>query len=106
MHTIGNLKYGTHKEIKMKQKSLTKEQKELLCRFKEILIEAEEKNIAFVFDREDCSVSAYNNDGVKETYASRIKEDESDEYLDWDNGSIIMYVDYFDSFDQCYLLKF
>lgn len=90
----------------MKQKSLTEEQKELLCRFKEILIEAEKKNIAFVFDREDCSVSAYNSDGVEDTYASRVKEDESDEYLDWNNSSVIMYVDYFDSFDQCYLLRF
>lgn len=90
----------------MKQKPLTEEQKELLKRLEATLKECEEKNIAFVFDREDCSVTAYNSDGIVCTYAGRDKEDKSDEFLDWDNCSIVMSIDYFDSYNQCYLLKF
>ena len=90
----------------MKQKQLTDEQRDVLKRLEVIFKEAEEKKIGFVYDREDGSLSAYNNNGIVCTYAGRNKEEESDEYLDWDNCSIVTYIDYFDSLDQCYLLKF
>ena len=92
----------------MKQKPLTEEQKELLKRLEATLKECDEKNIAFVFDREDCSLTAYNSTGVECTYAGRSYEDnERDEYMNWENGEILeMSIDYFDSFDQYFILKF
>lgn len=92
----------------MKQKPLTDEQKELLKRLEATLKECEEKNIAFVFDREDCSVTAYNSDGVECTYAGRVPEDyERDEKMDWTKSDIVeICIDYFDSFDQDFILKF
>ena len=92
----------------MKQKPLTDEQKELLKRLEATLKECDEKNIAFVFDREDSSLTAYNSTGVECTYAGRAPEDyERDEKMDWTKSSIVeIGIDYFDSFDQDFILTF
>lgn len=93
----------------MKQKPLTDEQKELLKRLEATIKECEEKNIAFVYDRDDESVTAYNSDGVESTYSGcRLEDYNRDEKMDWNKGKFIidLNMDYFDSFEGYFILKF
>lgn len=90
----------------MKQKVLTEKQHEVLGRLEAILKEAQENNIGFVFDEEDCSLTAFNTENVELSYCGRNSESDNDEEIDWDSSSIIenFKADYFNNgYDYFYL---
>ena len=94
----------------MKQLTLTEGQHELLGRMERLFKEAKEKDISFVYDISDGSLTAFNSANVSDFYAGREgrKEDEDDEEINFDlcchvdNASI----DYVDYARQNYYLKF
>ncbi len=92
----------------MKQLVLTEEQHELLGRMERIFKEAKEKDISFVYDISDGSLTAFNSANVSDFYAGRDKEDYEDEEIDFDSCSIIesASIDYTDYARQTYYLKF
>lgn len=92
----------------MKQKVLTEKQHEILGRLEAILKEAQENNIGFVFDEDDCSLTAFNVENVELSYCGRSQEDDNDEEIDWDSVSIIdnFKADYFNSGWHTYFLHF
>ena len=94
----------------MKQLVLTEEQHELLGRMERLFKEANEKDISFVYDISDGSLTAFNSANVSDFYAGRegSKEDYDDEEIDFDSCSIIenASVDYVDYARQNYYLKF
>ena len=94
----------------MKQLVLTEEQHELLGRMERFFWEAREKDISFVYDISDGTLSAFNSANVADFYAGRegSKEDEDDEEIDFDSCSIIenASIDYVDYAIQNYYLKF
>lgn len=92
----------------MKQLVLTEVQHELLGRMERLFKEAKEKDISFVYDISDGSLTAFNSANVSDFYAGRegSKEDYDDEEIDFDSCSIIEnasidYVDY--AIQNCYL---
>lgn len=90
----------------MKQKELTEKQHEILGRLEAVLKEANENNIGFVFDEDDCSLTAYNAENVNIPYSGRYCESENDEKIDWDSASILknFKCDYLNiQFDDFYL---
>lgn len=90
----------------MKQKELTTEQKEVLARLGNILTEAQEKKIGFVFDEDDCTLNAFNAENVNIAYCGRSQESDNDERMNWDYAEYIVgfNCDYFNSgFDNYYL---
>ena len=90
----------------MKQKVLTEKQHEILDRLESVLKEAIENNIGFLFDEDDCSLTAFNAENVNIPYSGRSKESDNDERIDWDSSSIIesFRADYFNNnFDNFYL---
>ena len=91
----------------MKQKELTEKQKEILNRLNTVLDDAVDAQIGFVFDNDDCTLSAYNNENVIDGYAGREPEEENDEIMNWDEVFIISKrFDYFDNAMQTYYLHF
>ena len=92
----------------MKQKVLTANQHEVLGRLEAILKEAQENNIGFVFDEDDCSLSAFNAENVELSYCGRNSESDNDEKIDWDSSSIIenFNADYFNNAYDNYYLHF
>ena len=90
----------------MKQKELTEKQKEILVRLECALQDANDNNIGFLFDEDDCSLTAFNAENVNIPYSGRSKESDNDERIDWDSSSIIgsFRADYFNNnFDNFYL---
>lgn len=89
----------------MKQKELTFEQKEVLEKLDAILKEAKSRNIGFVFDEEDGSMTAYNAENVSFTYSGGKKEEDEDELMNWDLCEIVdVHMDHFhNAFDYLYL---
>ena len=73
----------------MKQKNLTKEQKEVLTRLNSILAEASAKNIGFVFDEGDCTLMAYNAENVNIYYSGCCQESDNDERINWDYAEYV-----------------
>ena len=92
----------------MKQKVLTEEQHEVLGRLEAVLKEAKENHIGFVFDEDDCSLTAFNAENVNIAYCGRYRESENDERIDWDSSSIVenFNADYFNSGYDSYYLNF
>lgn len=94
----------------MKQFVLTEEQHELLGRMERFFWEAREKDISFVYDISERTLSAFNSANVSDFYAGRddSKEDDGDEEIDFDSCSIIenARIDYVDFARQGYYLKF
>ena len=92
----------------MKQKVLTEKQHEVLGRLEAILKEAQENHIGFVFDEDDCSLTAFNAENVELSYCGRSQEYDNDEKIDWDSASIIenFNADYFNSGWDTYFLHF
>ena len=92
----------------MKQLVLTEEQHELLGRMERIFKEAKEKDISFMYDINDGSLTAFNSANVCDFYAGRNKEDDDDKEIDFDSCSIIenASIDYVDYARQNYYLKF
>lgn len=94
----------------MKQLPLTEEQQALLTKMNDLFNEAKEKDLSFVYDISDGSLTAFNSANVPDFYAGRegCKEDEDDEEINFDlcchvdNASI----DYVDYAIQGYYLKF
>lgn len=72
----------------MRQKELTKEQKELCEKLNELFSEAREKGIDFVFDYSDGTVTAFNSEGV-ENCSIRGYESEIEEPIDWEKCYVI-----------------
>ena len=91
----------------MKQKELTEKQKEILNRLNAVLDEAVDAQIGFVYDNDDFTLSAYNNENVIDGYAGRKPEEENDTLMNWDEVFIISKrFDYFDNAMQSYYLHF
>lgn len=92
----------------MRQRVFTEEQHELLGRLEQIFKEAKEKDISFVYDIGDGSLTAFNSQNIPDYYAGKRKEDDTDEKIDWETSSIIenASIDYFDGYLQDYYLKF
>lgn len=68
----------------MKQKVLTEKQKEILQRLELVINEAIENNIGFIFDDEDCSVTAYNAENITSTdYVENCEDCENFAEIDW-----------------------
>ena len=89
----------------MKQKELTFEQKEILKKLDAVLAEAKSKDIGFIFDEEDGSMTAYNAENVNFTYSGRGKEEDGDELMIWDLCEVVdVHMDHFhNAFDYLYL---
>ena len=90
----------------MKQKVLTEKQSEIISRLEEVLKEAQENDIAFVFDEDDCTLTAYNAENVNIPYCGRYSESENDEKMNWDISHVVgnFVADYFNTgFDDFYL---
>lgn len=92
----------------MKQKELTEKQHEVLGRLEAILKEAQENHIGFVFDEDDCSLTAFNAENVELSYCGRSQDSDNDEEIDWDSASIIenFKADYFNCGWDTYFLHF
>lgn len=94
----------------MKQLNLTEEQIELLTKMDALFKEANGKDISFLYDISDGSLTAFNSANVSDFYAGHecSKEDYDDEEIDFDSCSIIenASVDYVDYARQNYYLKF
>ena len=90
----------------MKQKNLTEHQIEVLKKLEDAFKEANENNIGFVYDENDCSLTAYNAENVIIPYCGRCKESDNDERMDWDSTHMVanFSCDYFNcGFDDYYL---
>ncbi len=92
----------------MKQKELTEKQHEVLGRLEAILKEAHENHIGFVYDEDDCSLTAFNAENVELSYCGRNQESDNDEEVDWDSSSIVenFKADYFNAGYASYYLHF
>ena len=94
----------------MKQLVLTEEQNELLERMDALFKEANGKDISFLYDISDGSLTAFNSANVSDFYAGDegCKEDYDDEEIDFDSCFIIEHasVDYVDYARKNYYLKF
>lgn len=94
----------------MKQLPLTEEQQALLTKMNDLFNEAKEKDLSFVYDISDGSLTAFNSANVSDFYAGRdgSKEDYDDEEIDFDSCSIIenASIDYVDYAIQSYYFKF
>ena len=93
----------------MEQKELTQEQREVLSRLGNVLKEARESNISFVYDIYDGTLVAYNNVNVEEygPYAYFTKKDEVVS-LNLERCSVVenFSYDYMDSSNEDYCLSF
>lgn len=94
----------------MKQLVLTEEQQALLTKMNDLFNEAKEKDLSFVYDISDGSLTAFNSANVPDFYAGRegCKEDEDDEEMDFDKCFFLdkASIDYVDYAIQSYYLKF
>lgn len=94
----------------MKQLQLTERQQNLLAQMNDLFNEAKEKDLSFVYDISDGSLTAFNSANVSDFYAGRegSKEDYDDEEIDFDSCSIIenASIDYVDFAIQSYYLKY
>ena len=91
----------------MKQKELTEGQKFCLEMLNAALKVCKQSGIGFVYDTNDCSVSAFNAENLADLYGGRDREDEADALMDWDLvEAVSTEMDFFDSGMQNYYLKF
>lgn len=91
----------------MKQRELTEKQKELLKVLVFIFARCKENGIAFVYDNDDCTLSAFNADNVNTFYGGLHGEDDGDELMNWELAEIVdVYTDYFNSGRQNLYLNF
>lgn len=89
----------------MKQKELTKEQVEICKKINALLEEANAHGIEFLFDNEDCSITAFNADGVVMCYTNGTPDDV--EKIDWDkcytfDSNLYSYDSNYESFYLAY----
>ena len=91
----------------MKQKELTEQQMNCLNVLKEALETCKKNNIGFVYDNDDCSMSAFNAENVNDFYCGLHGEDDGDELMNWDLVEIVdVKMDFFDSGMQNLYLNF
>lgn len=82
----------------MKQKKLTDAQLEVLGKIENLIKEAKVLGVGFIYDNDDCSLSAFNAENVIDVYSGRDIEDEEDEIMNWDE--IFLFTKRFDYFDS------
>ena len=92
----------------MKQKELTEKQREIIGRLEAVLEDANNNQIGFVYDTDDCSLTAFNIENVFVGYAGRTPEIDGDERLDFDYTHPVMNfnADHFNSFFDDFYLNF
>lgn len=93
----------------MKQLNFTDEQRELLKKMDALFQEARDKDISFLYDISDGSLTAFNSANVLDSYAScYVKESEADEEIDFEKCHVIYggSSDYCDYSRQNYYLRY